>query len=389
MTVHPAPDDTTWQLVAESLAFLQDSRTIEIRRDPAVLLGDTRRRLERFLADADPDDDRQMVACRLLFRIHQDQTRRLHQDTVRTAHAADEVRRIVGDLIETDTDGLIDQVPQRICRNLSFGRAMISSIATAVWIPRHLHIECDDSPENSAFLSYVDGARIPLAQAPLETEIVRTRTSAMSSRPDDDRRTFKTIVEVAHCDGYVAAPIMSRGRVIGILHADRPNDRSRVRDSDLAILSALGECLSSVFERAILEERLRRSSARVDEVFGEITAELSDIAGAPAPDRRPVADPVLTDRPQTDRTLTDPGFARPTESSAGPNSGFLTAREREVLTQMATGATNAQIALALVISEETVKSHLKQISKKLGTTSRAAAVARFAQLSSQACLQPR
>ncbi|MGW0035143.1 LuxR C-terminal-related transcriptional regulator [Gordonia sp. NPDC003376] len=372
MTVHPAPADTTWQLIAESLAFLQDSRTIDVRRDPAVMLGDARRRLEGFLADTGPDDDRRMDACRLLFRVHQEQTRRLHQDTVRTAHAADEVRRIVGDLIETDTHGLIDQVPQRICRNLSFGRAMISSIATAVWIPRHLHIECDDSPENSAFLSYVDGARIPLAYAPLETEIVRSRTSAMSACPDDDRRTFKTIVEVSHSNGYVAAPIMSRGRVIGILHADRPNGRSRVRDSDLAILSALGECLSLVFERAILEERLRQSSARVDEVFGEIAAELSDISGTPALDRRPEI---------------DPAFTRAAESSANPNTGFLTPRERGVLIQMATGATNAQIAHALVISEETVKSHLKQISKKLGTTSRAAAVARFAQLGSRTSLQ--
>lgn len=49
--------------------------------------------------------------------------------------------------------------------------------------------------------------------------------------------------------------------------------------------------------------------------------------------------------------------------------------------EMITGATNADIARALYISEETVKSHLKQISKKLGTSTRAAAIAKFAQLS--------
>jgi DNA-binding CsgD family transcriptional regulator len=45
------------------------------------------------------------------------------------------------------------------------------------------------------------------------------------------------------------------------------------------------------------------------------------------------------------------------------------------MSHVATGATNGQIARCLVISEGTVKSHLKHIAKKLNTSSRAAAVA--------------
>jgi len=56
----------------------------------------------------------------------------------------------------------------------------------------------------------------------------------------------------------------------------------------------------------------------------------------------------------------------------------LTAREREIMSYVATGATNGQIARCLVISEGTVKSHLKHIARKLNTTSRAAAVAVYA-----------
>jgi DNA-binding CsgD family transcriptional regulator len=60
----------------------------------------------------------------------------------------------------------------------------------------------------------------------------------------------------------------------------------------------------------------------------------------------------------------------------------LTSREREIMSHVATGATNGQIARCLVISEGTVKSHLKHIAKKLNTSSRAAAVATYAGLAS-------
>ena len=54
----------------------------------------------------------------------------------------------------------------------------------------------------------------------------------------------------------------------------------------------------------------------------------------------------------------------------------LTAREREVLDMVATGATNAAIADALVVSPATVKKHLDNIYAKLSVGSRAAAADR-------------
>ena len=52
----------------------------------------------------------------------------------------------------------------------------------------------------------------------------------------------------------------------------------------------------------------------------------------------------------------------------------LTAREHEVLEQMAAGLSNRQIALALGISEHTVKFHVSAILGKLGVSSRSAAI---------------
>jgi DNA-binding NarL/FixJ family response regulator len=56
-------------------------------------------------------------------------------------------------------------------------------------------------------------------------------------------------------------------------------------------------------------------------------------------------------------------------------SGPLSRREHEVLTWVAAGATNREVATRLLISEATVKTHLLNTYAKLGVSDRAAAVA--------------
>jgi len=60
--------------------------------------------------------------------------------------------------------------------------------------------------------------------------------------------------------------------------------------------------------------------------------------------------------------------------------GLLTEREREVLTLMARGLDNRAIAESLVVSVNTVRTHVQHVLEKLGTHSKLEAIARASQL---------
>jgi DNA-binding NarL/FixJ family response regulator len=68
------------------------------------------------------------------------------------------------------------------------------------------------------------------------------------------------------------------------------------------------------------------------------------------------------------------------EQRRQPQLPELSEREHEVLTQLAEGLTNAQIAERLSVSESTVKFHLQNIYDKLGVANRTEAAAAFRRL---------
>jgi DNA-binding NarL/FixJ family response regulator len=88
---------------------------------------------------------------------------------------------------------------------------------------------------------------------------------------------------------------------------------------------------------------------------------------------RPVLDRLY--RLSSDRALArKAGFRSP---AIGDPSQVMTPREREVLELMAQGFRNKEIASALVISEATVKIHVRHVLEKLGVQTRTQAVARY------------
>ena len=73
--------------------------------------------------------------------------------------------------------------------------------------------------------------------------------------------------------------------------------------------------------------------------------------------------------------LLDAARAREQQTAASPAGQSLSAREREVLAELARGRTSRGIGEALGISSRTVDKHLERIFEKLGVRTRAAAVA--------------
>ncbi len=79
--------------------------------------------------------------------------------------------------------------------------------------------------------------------------------------------------------------------------------------------------------------------------------------------------------PSVTRTVIERTAQHPTpDSSARDRLDALTPREREVLTLIARGLSNGEIAGALVVEESTVKTHVKRILRKLGLRDRVHAV---------------
>ena len=74
-----------------------------------------------------------------------------------------------------------------------------------------------------------------------------------------------------------------------------------------------------------------------------------------------------------DRVVTEFRHLR-TGSGPGPGLGRLTPREQEVLQRLVEGRNNQEIALELVVSEKTVKSHLTSIYRKLNVRDRSQAI---------------
>lgn len=312
--------------------------------------------------------------------------------------------------------------PAALCAAAGFDRALISGLDGSSWLPIALHVRRPGGggPETVPWDSLRE-KEITLTAAMPEAEIVRRRSSVLVHQlrspcsrllrlPVDPAGNVELAgnAELAENEEYVAAPIVAGGAVLGLLHADaRPSGRP-LRTADRDHVQTFADGLGLLLERIALVERSRLQQDRVADALRAVRAATAGLGSAPVRLGHPPTPPAPT-APTASRTSPTPpagvSFAASADHPAvrAPAAGHrpgagelsaaatligapprllagLTPREREVLRILASGATNAQIAAALTVSETTVKSHVKHILRKLRATNRAEAVARYLHL---------
>jgi DNA-binding CsgD family transcriptional regulator len=260
---------------------------------------------------------------------------------------------------------LIDRVPEEVC-HLGFDRAMISRVHGSMWVPEAAHVEGDPEWAQEILRVGRDEPQL-LSHMILETEMVRRRGPLLVADAQGDPRVHQRLAAVSLARSYVAAPIMPEGRVIGFLHADCYLQGRHVDEFCRDLLWMFAQGVGYAFQRTVLSERLHTLRAQVGRLTLDITRVMDELVDAEVEVARIDRDNVTVARSGAAMFVA--------ECSAGDSA--LTRREIDVLRLMATGETNAGIAARLIISEGTVKSHVKHILRKLRAANRAEAVCRY------------
>ncbi len=263
---------------------------------------------------------------------------------------------------------MIERAPAELCR-CGFDRAIISRVEESTWWVESVHVTAD--PEWASEIARV-GREHPMHidHTLVESEILRRRAPVLVRDAQHDARTNAFIGQASLSRSYVAAPIMPNGRIIGLLHADCYNSRRHVDDEDFAVLWMFAEGFGYAYQRTALSERLRLARNEIQRMARDIATAAEDLCTSRAMLGRP--------QPHLDSRCVPPVAA--SLAACTSIESRLSPREIEVVSLMAEGKSNREIATCLVISEGTVKTHVKHILRKLKASNRAEAVFRYVRI---------
>jgi LuxR family transcriptional regulator, regulator of acetate metabolism len=246
-------------------------------------------------------------------------------------------------------------------------RVLLTTIERRTLLPEALHLPAGTG-DAAALLATLREDPVALEYPLIEGEIMRRRRPQVVRLTPGQPSGRAAFADRLGWTDYVAAPISIDGRVIGFLHGDREMSRRSVDDADAAALGAFALCFALVFERAVLRYRLRDQRHEMRQVASWADARTSELG------ERSISLSEDRDTGEADITVRR---ARPGDSAL---RDLLTRRELDVLELMVRGETNAGIARDLVLSEGTVKFHVKNILRKLHATNRAEATSRYLRL---------
>ncbi len=254
-------------------------------------------------------------------------------------------------------DALFREAAQALCENLGFDRAAVFSVRG-----RELTLEStfarDAEPKELEALAEVAADPPPLGPGLHESEVLRRQRAVLVTDASDPR----ALGLLPGAAAFVAAPVVCHERPVGLIHADLGTTDHVLTEYDRETVWAFAEGFGYALERSVLADRLRQQSAQVVALVRSTEASVVELSRSE----------IELDAPAV-RQMAPHQLAR----AANALEDDLTRRELEVISMLAEGETNARIARRLVVSEDTVKTHVKHILRKLGVHNRAQAVSRY------------
>jgi DNA-binding CsgD family transcriptional regulator len=275
-------------------------------------------------------------------------------DYVRRSDALERVADAVRRLGEIGSpQGILDRAAEELGTSSALGRVVLSEVRGDALAVRSMW-SVEETEVAAAALEELRASPIRLEYPLVEDEVARGQRTQIVQARGARSRGARRLSEVLGWDSYVVAALAVQGDTVGLLHGDAALTGRRLDSLDVEIVTRYAEGLAGVFERAVLREMLQQHHHELRSAVEWMSARLGQLSGGSG-------------------EVTAAGVA------AAPSlMDALTARELEVLRLLARGQTNLEIARTLVVREGTIKYHVKNILRKLGATSRADAVARFA-----------
>jgi LuxR family maltose regulon positive regulatory protein len=260
-------------------------------------------------------------------------------DPAGAADVMDEADRLVPGL---DVVSLYNPVPARRARLLL---AQGKLAAAADWVDERGLSE-EDEVTYAREAEYLVLVRLLLARG-VPDRALRLLARLCGTAEAQDRN--ESIVEVRALEALALGALGDRERALSSLSAalavGRPEGFVRVFADEGRPMAALLAALAT-------------SGRKKSDAAGEVPADYLDRVLRAA-----------------QRAHGDPGSASRETTSAGGLVEPLTGREQEVLERLASGRSNREIAIELVVTLETVKKHVTHILEKLGAANRTQAVA--------------
>jgi len=259
------------------------------------------------------------------------------------------------------TAALLDNACHELVFRLGFRRAVLSTVDTRGWTPMILLDRTE--PADRGWFSNWQNQTVPLVQTTPEALSLSRRRPCLIEDTTDAPVYRPLIVHAGQSRSYVVAPLVQSGDVMGFLHTDHYPENTPVDEADRDVLWAFADGFSHIYQRAALLENLRRQRDHIRDLLISTVDQIDELCD--------VSVEATAWADENGQTADDDA----TTGARPPHRVELTERESEVLRLMVTGASNHEIAEQLVITEGTVKSHVKHILRKYGAVNRAQAIA--------------